>query len=261
MNTEATEVTKPNKREIAMKPSALVVQNTPDNLLAMAIDKDLDIEKLERLIALKERNDKAVARIEFITALGDFQGSCPPLIKNKKVGFDHKDGGGRTEYRYQELADIEKHVKPFLKETGLSYRWGMREGTKEEGNKIFVWCILTHRAGHEEVGDPMSGQPDDSGKKNDIQKKASTISYLRRYTLTGMLGIASGDMDDDGKGGQKNESAGKRTALKDEGLAGAIKSIMAGEQTVESIDKLRSLTPNQKSALEKAEKEFKAQKA
>jgi hypothetical protein len=44
----------------------------------------------------------------------------------------------------------------------------------------------------------MSAPADKSGGKNDIQAMASTVTYLRRYTLTGALGITTGNDDNDG---------------------------------------------------------------
>jgi len=39
---------------------------------------------------------------------------------------------------------------------------------------------------------------DKSGGKNDIQAIASSVTYLRRYTLTGALGISTCEDDNDG---------------------------------------------------------------
>ena len=69
-----------------------------------------------------------------------------------------------------------------------------------------VVCIVTHEDGHEERTQ-MSGLPDQSGKKNPIQQIASTVSYLRRYTLTGALGITVSDEDDDGVSSGDQEQA------------------------------------------------------
>ena len=43
----------------------------------------------------------------------------------------------------------------------------------------------------------MTAPPDGSGKKNQIQQIASTVTYLERYTLFAILGLASADQDDD----------------------------------------------------------------
>ena len=45
----------------------------------------------------------------------------------------------------------------------------------------------------------MPGTPDMSGNKNALQQAASAVTYLRRYTLTGALGIATADTDIDGR--------------------------------------------------------------
>jgi hypothetical protein len=50
----------------------------------------------------------------------------------------------------------------------------------------------------EEAGVTMSAPPDTSGAKNVIQAKASTVTYLRRYTLLGAVGMAAGMPDSDG---------------------------------------------------------------
>ena len=44
----------------------------------------------------------------------------------------------------------------------------------------------------------MSASADTSGSKNSIQAIGSTVSYLERYTLYAILGLASADQDDDG---------------------------------------------------------------
>jgi hypothetical protein len=51
----------------------------------------------------------------------------------------------------------------------------------------------------------MTAGKDDSGKKNLIQQVASTVTYLERYTLLAITGLAAQDQDDDGKGAGKPE--------------------------------------------------------
>jgi hypothetical protein len=56
--------------------------------------------------------------------------------------------------------------------------------------------VLAHCDGHAEET-TLSGPPDASGSKNAIQAIGSTLSYLQRYSLVQMLGLAAAD--DDGK--------------------------------------------------------------
>ena len=53
----------------------------------------------------------------------------------------------------------------------------------------------------------MPAFADDSGQKSAIQQVASTITYLRRYTLTGVLGIATTDQDLDGADAGDNQNS------------------------------------------------------
>ncbi len=61
-------------------------------------------------------------------------------------------------------------------------------------------CILTHELTHSERTS-LTAKPDQSGKKNPIQAIASTVSYLQKYTLLAITGLAAQGMDTDGNGG------------------------------------------------------------
>ena len=162
---------------------------TPAKLLEMAIDKDLDIEKLERLMVMSEKWEAKQAKKAFLEALSKFQNLCPVLKKDKKVAFN------AVKYNYTPLGSIVTQVKKALQECGLSYRWE----TSDAAGLITITCIVSHLDGHSE-NNTMSGAKDSSGQKNLIQQQGSTITYLQRYTLIGALGIATADDDVDGTG-------------------------------------------------------------
>lgn len=58
----------------------------------------------------------------------------------------------------------------------------------------------------------MGGPPDTGGAKNAIQARASTVSYLERYTFKAVAGVAEGG-DDDGQGGAGADVYNSATAL------------------------------------------------
>jgi hypothetical protein len=175
------------------KQNGLAVQaTTPDQLLALAVDKNLDIDKLEKLMALKERWDAQQAKKSFFNSLSAFQKACPVMKKTKEVKFN-----GKLQYKYAPLSEIVDTIKDILSEFGLTYRWE----TKDEGANLVVTCFITHLDGHSEQN-TMSAAADKSGSKNDIQSRGSSISYLQRYTLIGALGISSADSDNDGDDGK-----------------------------------------------------------
>lgn len=227
-------------------------QGTPAALLTTAVQSGLSIEHLERLLAMQEKWEAKEARKEFFHALSNFQMDVPEIKKTKKVGYEHRDGSGKTEYFYATLSDICHSIREPLSRNGLSYRWEINEET----DKITVTCIITHADGHAEKT-TMVGQADNSGKKNVIQQRASTVTYLQRYTLIGALGISSADMDNDGQSGAKDKGL-KPINLKQ--FEATIAKVLSGETTVEKVKGFFTLTPEQESALTKAEETFKSKK-
>ena len=170
-----------------------VVTVTPSILLKAAIDKDLDVEKLEKLLELQERWEARQAQKAFLKAMTTFQNKCPVLTKNKTVKYNLQ-GGGTVEYKYAPLSDIVKDIKGLLKTCKLSYRW---ETDNADPERCAITCIISHVDGHSERNTMIAGK-DTSGKKNAIQQQASTVTYLQRYTLVGALGISTASDDVDG---------------------------------------------------------------
>lgn len=174
-------------------PAPVLIPATPNDLIAQAIEKGLDVAALERLMNLKERYDADLAHKAFLEAFTDFQSNTPDLRKTKAVGFDGK-GGGATNYKFAPLADIARQIGPVLKKCGLSYRWEIDDNATE----LKVTCIVSHIAGHSERTTMRSG-PDTSGSKSAIQGRGSAVEYLKRYTLVGALGLTTADEDMDGR--------------------------------------------------------------
>jgi hypothetical protein len=167
------------------KPQELQI-NTPDNLLAIAVKNGADVDQLEKLMALKERFDAGESKKMFYSAMKTFQSRVPAIKKKTEVSF------GATKYSFAPLSDIAEQIRGTLHECGLSYRF---EQNHEAG--IEVACIVTHDSGHSERT-TMKAPADASGKKNEIQSIASTVSYLQRYTLISAFGLTTADDDIDG---------------------------------------------------------------
>jgi len=158
------------------------------DMIATAVSSGASIEALERLMALKERHEKEIARQSFLNALSDFQMDSPDIRKTKGVEF------GTTKYMYAPLADIDRQLRKVMKDHGFSKRWEIQDN----GDEIKVTCIIAHIGGHTEQTS-MTAKPDTSGSKNPIQARGSAIEYMKRYTLVGALGITTADSDIDGR--------------------------------------------------------------
>lgn len=161
-------------------------------LVELALTNKSDIQTIEKLVQLQYEFEAKEARKSFFDALANFQTQIPVIEKKGFASFTHRNGGGNTSYSFAKIEDIVKAIAPFLAPNGLSYRF-----EHEQANQfITVTCIVTHRDGHQE-STAMTAGADNSGSKNLIQQVGSTISYLKRYTLQGALGLTVSEEDDD----------------------------------------------------------------
>ena len=196
----------------ARQQTAMVT--TPAQLLEIAVNQGADLDKLERLMALQERWEANEARREFVQAMAAFKSEPLDIFKRKQIGYTTKDGEF-VGYKHAELSDVASVVVPSMARHDLSHRWEV----KQEGGRIIVTCIVTHKRGHSEAV-TLDGAPDNSGKKNAIQQVASAVTYLQRYTLLAATGMATKGMDDDGQGGKDEGEADLLRGFQDASLNG-----------------------------------------
>ena len=152
-------------------------------------DPQFSVEKLSQLLDVKERWEREEARKAFVAALSRFKQNPPTIIKDQTVS--HRGGT----YSYAGLGQVVAEVTAALAIHGFSHAWEL----DQSGPSITVTCVLTHELGHSERV-ALSGPADDTGSKNQIQQVGSTVTYLQRYTLMSITGLAASDMDDDGVG-------------------------------------------------------------
>lgn len=161
----------------------------PATMIALAIEKGADVEALSKLMDLQERWEAREARKAYVAALAAFKSSPPTILKNKAASF----GQGGTSYEYASLDQVAAFIGAALSRHGLSHSWSMAQGPDLV---VTITCKLTHVGGHSESVS-MSAPPDDSGRKNPIQQIASTVTYLERYTLLAITGLAASGTDSD----------------------------------------------------------------
>ena len=137
---------------------------------------------------------------------------------------------------YAELHDVVDAVTPALSKHGLSTSWKL---TRDEKDWLEVTCTLKHVGGHCETVS-MGGPPDTGGAKNNLQARSSTKSYLERYTLKAICGVAEGGDDTDGNA--------KPAAVPLEILAPAREAAMNGWAALSAH--IKSLSPEARAALE-----------
>lgn len=160
---------------------------SPAEIIKQAITGGCDLEKLEKLLILQERFEANEAKKAYHRAMTAFKLNPPEIEKDKKVSY------GTTKYSHATLANVTQKINEALSKHGLSASWNVNQN-----GAISVTCRITHEQGHSEET-TLTAPADASGSKNAIQSIGSTITYLERYSLLALTGLATHEMDDDGK--------------------------------------------------------------
>jgi hypothetical protein len=131
--------TKQSKRPVeGLLPKPL--SNNPSTVLALiervALDPRVDVEKLERMMALYERLKAKEAELAYNAAKGRILKKLAgvKIIKNRSVLYEIEKGkpqkGAYEAFKYAPLEEIDKHLRPLLaaEDMDLSYSDEPREG-------------------------------------------------------------------------------------------------------------------------------------
>ena len=179
-------------------PVAPVVQPvTPMDLISRAQASNASIEQMQQLFELQLRYEANESLKAYNKAFASFKSESIQIIKNISV----KDGPLKGK-KYADLFAVVNAITPALSKYGLSHSWKL---TKDEKDWLEVTCTIQHEMGYS-TSVSMGGPPDTGGAKNAIQARASSKSYLERYTLLGITGLASSDVDTDGNIKKEDEA-------------------------------------------------------
>jgi len=135
--------------------------------------------------------DKSETITKLATALTQFSAEVHNP-KNTASNPFHKN-------KYAPLNDILSYVRPLLAQHELT----VSQLVHSDGEAIGVTTMLMHVSG-EYIADTATMSPGAEKGKSTAQVAGSVVTYLRRYALAAVLGIASED-DDDGNTGITHE--------------------------------------------------------
>ena len=196
-----------DKNETQKTESTLVAPAESPLMTAAALvqqaDGKIDVDKLEALLKVQMQWEANEAKKAYVVAMAAFKENPPEILKDKTVNYAAK--GGTVNYKHATLHNVTTKINQELSKNGLTASWV----TSQDNGSVKVTCKVTHIMGHSE-STCLSAPPDTTGSKNAIQAIASTVTYLERYTLLALTGLATADQDDDGKGSAP-ESTGKPT--------------------------------------------------
>ncbi len=157
-----------------------------------ASDPNVDIDKLERLLAAQERVQANQAKMQYIAAKLAMRSELPEITMKGHI-IIKKEGRIIQDTPFARFEDIHEAVTPIL--TAHGFDLAFRNSMAPDG-KVRVATVLTHIQGHSE--ETYFDLPhDSSGSKNAVQAIGSSTSYAKRYGVLSILNIRVCGEDDD----------------------------------------------------------------
>jgi hypothetical protein len=182
------ELVKRDAEEIAQTGNVLEV------LARLSTDPRVDVEKVERIMGMLERQQAEQARRSFMAAMARVTPKLPEIKQHGTVKFEGKNGAQGQDRKFARLEDIDRAIRPIIAEEGFSQSFNT---AAPEGGKIRVILRVSHKDGHFEILQ-IDLPHDSSGSKNGAQAVASTIAYGRRILTKMYWNLMEAGEDTDG---------------------------------------------------------------
>lgn len=183
------------------------VEASDDDVLKIAIERGVDADQLEKIVALVERREDRQALKEFVTAHAEFLRICPQIkqtAQNKQFTKVTRDGTNQPS-NYATLDDVMNGTRESLSSTGLRFHWTdaiIEWNEKTNREEMTLSCVLTHIGGHSVKSSTTVPVELHAGaeksKTSSLQLVGISMTYAHRYTLISVLAIPNCDPDTDG---------------------------------------------------------------
>lgn len=179
------------EKSVIAKPETAVQQYAgTDSLLQMAISKDIDISKLEKLIEMKNREEERQCKKDFDFHFSDMQKEYKAATKTGEV---LNKEGTKVLYKFCSLEDILKVYAPIIAKHGFSFKWN-EEMISEKVKRIT--CFVSGY-GHEESSSVEIPIEAGNSFTNSIQQRGVSTSYGKRYSFINAFGVIIEGEDND----------------------------------------------------------------
>lgn len=167
----------------------------------VARDPGVDIEKMDRLLAMQERVLARQAQIAFDGAMRDAQAEMQPVRTDAN--------NPQTHSRYASYGALDGAIRPIYTEHGFALSFNTGDAGRPDD--IRVLCTVSHRDGHRQeyrFDMPADGK---GAKGGDVMSRThaagSAATYGKRYLLGLIFNIAV-VRDDDGNAAGARGTAG-----------------------------------------------------
>lgn len=184
-------------KEITIRGGKNSPTQKAEQLISQAISKNVPVEVVERILAMRKELKAEFAKEEYDKAMAKFQQDCPIIKKTKEV----RTKSGAVAYRFAPIEDIVKQTKDSINKNGFSYSIQSQTSKDERGGALGVkgTCIVKHIAGHSEPYDVEVPLVNKTDVMSMAQVVAATLTFAKRYAFCNAFGILTSDDDTDGK--------------------------------------------------------------
>lgn len=158
----------------------------------MAVNPDIDPDRIEKFIQLKERMDRTVAEKAFNAAMAAAQKDMSVVAVNAT--------NTQTRSKYATYDQLDRVLRPIY--TAHGFALSFDDGDLDRPDWVRVLCHVSHvdgfaRTYHKDM--PADGK---GAKGNDVMTKTHAVgaaqSYAMRYLLRMIFNVAVGEGDRDG---------------------------------------------------------------
>lgn len=188
---QAAELTtvEPEAREVAPISESAAILSVIER---MALDPNIDPDRIERFIAMRERMEATAAEKAFNAAMNAAQA---------EMGVVVADGSNpQTRSKYATYARLDKALRPIYTKHGFSLSFD--EADSPSPDTVRIICHVSHSAGHTRSYHKDMDKSGKGAKGNDVMTKTHATgaaqSYGMRYLLRGIFNVAVGEEDTDG---------------------------------------------------------------
>jgi len=156
-----------------------------------ATNPAVDIDKMERLLQMRERLVARDAEIAFNAAMSEAQAMMG------RISADATNPQTRSKYAsYQALDRV---LRPIYTDHGFSLSFDTGDGQQDQ---VRVMCHVSHKSGHTRVYHADMPADGKGAKGGDVMTKThatgAAMSYGMRYLLKMIFNVAVGEDDTDG---------------------------------------------------------------
>ena len=157
----------------------------------VARDPAFPLERLEKLLELRQQEALRIAETEWNNAMAAAQAEIPT------IGYDSNNP--QTRSRYASYAGMDAIVRPIYTKHGFVLTFGTDAAQRPDD--LLVTCVVARGgyARHYSIPMPADGK---GARGSDVMTRThatgSATTYGRRYLLSLIFNIASAEVDDDG---------------------------------------------------------------